>query len=477
MRHFPIYIDMKDQRVIVVGGGDIALSKLRLLLKTEARIDVFETKLVDNVRIWEEEGRISVHRRFPESQDFSEARLVYCATGNKQQDMAVKSMAESFGALVNIVDNLDESHFITPAVVDRDPVTVAIGTEGTAPVLARVLKARIEEALPAALGVLACFASNFRRRAEILPKNRIRRKFWDSFFNITGPTVLESQGKEALPESLEHLVQQTLLSNQKGNQLAGHVFIVGAGPGNMELLTIKARKILHEADVVIHDRLVPSQILDLARRDAVFFDVGKKPAGASWKQEDINNLMIEKCVCNQWVVRLKSGDPSVFGRLDEEIAALKSADISYTIVPGVTAASAVAAVLGVSLTCRGRNRSLSILTGHDTKGFAEHDWKALARPGAVAAIYMGASAARFIQGRLLLHGGHPDTPVSIVENASLLSQKVVSGTLSALVELFRTHQLSSPVIILLGLSPAAQNIVFKRGEDADSCSIEMLGEV
>ena len=233
----------------------------------------------------------------------------------------------------------------------------------------------------------------------------------------------------------------------------GPVHLVGAGPGDPELLTLRAARLIAEADVVIHDRLVGVEILALARDGAVLLDVGKTPYGRSWKQEDINALIVSHARAGSSVVRLKGGDPAVFGRMDDEIEALDAVGIGWTIVPGVTSASAGAAALGQSLTKRGRNKSFRILTAHDVDGFAEHDWRGLARPGATAAIYMGVKAATFLRGRLLMHGAAADTPVTAVENASRAEQRVIAATLIDLPEALAEAAPTGPVVLLFGLAP------------------------
>ncbi len=237
----------------------------------------------------------------------------------------------------------------------------------------------------------------------------------------------------------------------------GHVRVdfVGAGPGDPDLLTLKALRALERADVVIHDRLVSPEILELVRHDAVVIDAGKEGFGPSTPQEEINRLIVAHGLEGAHVVRLKSGDPGIFGRLDEEIEAVEAAGLAYQIVPGISAAAAAAAGIGQSLTRRGRNASVRLLTGHDVKGFADHDWRALARPGEVAAIYMGKRAARFLAGRLLMHGTKPDTPVTVVENASRADERRLATVLSALPAALEAAAMAGPAVILFGLAPRA----------------------
>ncbi|CAD0185788.1 Siroheme synthase [Ruegeria sp. THAF57] len=243
------------------------------------------------------------------------------------------------------------------------------------------------------------------------------------------------------------------MRHSQTNDGIGHVDFVGAGPGDPELLTLKALKAFERADVVLHDRLISAEVLALAGRNAVLVDVGKAGFGPSWKQEDIDALLVNHAVNGQHVVRLKSGDPTVFGRLDEEIEAVQAAGISWTIVPGVTAASAAVAGIGQSLTQRGRNSSVRFLTGHDMKGFADHDWTALARSGSVAAIYMGKRSARFIQGRLIMHGADRTTPVTLIENASRPDQRILATTLDQLPDDLIAAEMDGPTLMFYGLEP------------------------
>lgn len=449
MRHFPIFLDTAGRQVIVSGAGECAVAKLRLLLKTEAEIVVYGDDAEKIVQRWALEGKLTLIERPLAKGDADDAAMVYAANEDDIEDARVAAIGHSAGALVNIVDNLEDSQFITPAIVDRDPVTVAIGTEGAAPVLARRIKADLEERLPASLGILARIGQAFRGRANMLPQGRIRRDFWSRYYEGAGDLALQSGGEDAVVSTLNDLLTDAIETRPRN----GHVSLIGTGPGDPELLTLKARRLLHEADVVLHDQLVPQPILELARREAIVIEVGKKGYGPSWKQNDINALMIKHASNGAQVARLKSGDPAVFGRLDEELDALQEASIGFEIVPGITSASAAAASIGASLTRRGRNSSLRIITGREAKGFAEHDWRDLAKPGSAAAIYMGVRAARFISGRLLMHGADADTPVTIVGNVSRSDQKTVSTTISQLPDVLELTSIAGPAVLLLGLSP------------------------
>lgn len=447
MRHIPIFRDLRGRRVIVSGGGEIARSKLRGLLRTEARITVFAPDAHAEIRALALQGRLTLVSRTIAEGDATCAALVYGANGNAAHDAQAAAIGRAAGALVNIVDDMEGSDFISPAIVDRDPVVVAIGTEGTAPVLARRIKAEIEGILPQSLGVLARLAAPFRHAVEVLPFGAPRRGFWSRFFAHDGPRALAMGGEAAVRAVLPDLLHRIRTEPEP----QGKVALVGAGPGDPDLLTHRARQRLHKADVVIHDQLVPGPVLDLARREALFIDVGKRAGGPSWKQADIDALLIGHARAGAQVVRLKAGDPGVFGRLDEELDALDAAGVDWEIVPGITAAVAAAADIGRSLTRRGRNSAVSLITAQDQSGMAEQDWRALAAPGQVSAVYMGLRAARFVQGRLLLHGADPQTPVSAVEKAGRADRRVITATLATLPEAVR--DLDGPAIVFIGLAP------------------------
>ncbi len=449
MRHFPIFLDLSGRRVLIVGAGAVAEAKLRLLARTEARLELFARTPAPALAALADQHGVALHRRPPSAVDLVGAALVYAAHGAADADARLAAMARAAGVLVNVVDDLEASDFITPALVDRDPVTVAIGTEGAAPVLARAIKAEMEERLPQQLGVLARAAKDFRAEAEALPAGRARRDFWTEFHFDAGPAALKREGEAALRPALAALLARHLAAEPG----TGRVDLVSAGPGDPELLTLRARRLLDRADVVIHDRLVAPAILDLARREAIFLAVGKEGFGPSTPQAEINALMVAHARRGAHVVRLKGGDASIFGRLDEEIAALDTAGIDWAVTPGVTAASAAAAAIGASLTARTRNSDLRLMTAHDLKGYAEQDWSALARPGAVAAIYMGKRAARFLQGRLLMRGADPATPVTLVENASLPGQRIVATRLDRLPADMAGADPRGPVLMLMGLAP------------------------
>ncbi|MDG1472248.1 MAG: siroheme synthase CysG [Ascidiaceihabitans sp.] len=448
MDHFPIFVATSGRRIVLSGGGDAALAKLRLLLKTKANISVFTPKPASEIVQWAATGKLTLIKRAMEPGDAMCAVLFYAADEDSVEDARTSAIANADGALVNVVDNLADSQFITPAIVDRDPVTIAIGTEGAAPVLARAIKADLEERLPATLGTLARIGKTFRKMSYSLPFGRARRDFWRDYYFNAGPKAI-ADGVDAVRPALDDLLNAHLARDAR----EGHIAFVGAGPGDPELLTLKARRALDEADVVIYDRLITKEILELARREAIMLDVGKEGFGPSTPQDTINDLLVEHGASGAQVVRLKSGDATVFGRLDEELDAVTAAGIGWHIVPGITAASAAVASIGQSLTKRGRNASVRFLTGHDMQGFADHDWAALAAPNEVAAIYMGKKSARFVQGRLIMHGADQSTPITVIENASRPGQRVLSTTLAHLPTDLANANMTGPALTFYGLAP------------------------
>ena len=452
MRYLPIHVDTQNALIRIIGGGEAAEAKLRTLVKTEARLEVVAEDISSEIQRWAEQGKlVHVQRDFLEA-DIEDARLVYAATEDDAVNANIALLGQAKGVLVNAADQKSACDFITPALVDRSPVLISIGTEGTSPGLARALKADLEKRLPSTLGSLAKLTKNLRAKVKtVLPDLADRQTFWAKIF--TGKTLEAHLRMEA--KSFTQLVENTL--NNPSEEKAGQVALVGSGPGNPDLLTFAAQQALHGADVVIYDRLVSQSVLELGRREAEYIYVGKTPHGPSVSQDEINALIIEKAKAGHHVVRLKSGDPLIFGRADEEIDVLREAGVPFRIVPGITAAAGAAAEIGASLTTRGKNSSVSLLTGHDAKGFAEQDWRSLAQEGARGVVYMGVGASRFIQGRLLLHGAQPDMAVTVVENATRENQIVVSSTLSQFVEDMGKADIKGPAVLMLGY---AANIAF-----------------
>jgi uroporphyrin-III C-methyltransferase / precorrin-2 dehydrogenase / sirohydrochlorin ferrochelatase len=444
MRYFPIFMDLQGRRVVVVGGGEEATRKVRLLLKTDARIEIIAPELHDELRA---SDRITwVAKAFAPAL-LDGAALVYSAEA--ELNAVVSAEAQARGIPVNAVDEADISTFIVPSIVDRDPVVIAIGTEGTAPVLGQGIRAKVDQMLPAGLGNLARKAASLREHvAGVVPHGNRRRSFWQSFF--FGPlrdAVLEGDDK-----AFDH--QFDIAISADAAPAVGRVSLVGAGPGDPELLTLKAHRKIQEADVIVYDRLVSPAVLEMARRDAVRIPVGKTPFAPSPKQDEINDILLREAQKGLHVVRLKGGDPYVFGRGAEEQAHLEAAGIAVDVVPGITAALGCAASAKLPLTQRGHNRAITLLTAASESGVAEHDWKHLAQQGEVFAVYMGVSAAGSLSASLLDAGIHPNTPVTIIENGTLPNERVLASTIGALWETVHSKGVVGPAIIYVGLSKA-----------------------
>ena len=439
MRYLPIHIDLKDKTVLIYGDGPAAEAKLRTLMKTEARLLVIADEPSSEQSLWAQSGLIEV----VDEADMADAALIYAATEHPGENLKIATKARALGIPVNAADQPAGCDFITPAIVDRAPVAVSIGTEGTSPGLARALKSDLESRLPSDLGKTALTIKELRDDLKAQePDIAKRQALWADVLG-SGLNDFSTLDAETISERY-----QAASSGQTNPE--GHVHIVGAGPGNPDLLTIGALRVMHSADVIVYDRLVSEEVLSLCRREAEFIYVGKQAGKTSTRQGVINEILVEKASKGHSVVRLKSGDPLVFGRAEEEFSALDEASVAFTIHPGITAATAAAASLSHSLTVRGENTAAVLATGHDENGFAELDWASLAKPGARASIYMGLRAARFIQGRLLLHDADPATPVTIVENASRPNEVIVSSTLANLPEMLSLNEIKGPAVLMLG---------------------------
>jgi uroporphyrin-III C-methyltransferase/precorrin-2 dehydrogenase/sirohydrochlorin ferrochelatase len=469
MRYFPLFADLAEADVLIVGGGEAAARKVRLLRKASARITVVAETVTEELRGLAERGAIAILPRAFLSRDLNGQRLVYAATGDGVCDRAVSRAAKARGIPVNVIDAPALSTFITPAIVDRDPVTVAIGTEGTAPVLARQIKTLLETLLPANLGMLARRARDLRKtvaRAVVDPRQR--RRCWERL--LRGPfgrAVLcgaEDEASRILAAELEDQHHATQAPS------AGRVTLIGCGPGDPDLLTLRAVQRLQEADVLVVDRLVDAKILEYARRDAQRFFVGKAPRGPATSQAEINRLIVREAQAGKAVARLKGGDPFIFGRAAEEMTACQAADIPVEVVPGVTAAHACAARVGLPLTLRERVRQFAVVTGASAQGDPDLDWPALLAKNAGIAIYMGIGNVPVLRRQLLAAGANAATPVVIVENGTREHERSIATTLADLTDAVAQHAVVSPAVIFVGLDWAeagvcrpASVIVHRRG--------------
>ena len=446
MKTFPMFLQVAGRRVIIVGGGEQAAQKCRLMLKTEARITLAWPELEPELEGLAAQGRVDWHKGPVTQKLFENAALAFVATGCPASSAAIHALTIGTGIPVNVVDQPDLCTAITPSLVDRDPVVVAIGTEGTAPVLARQIKTRIEEFLEPTLGEFASLAGRLRpAAARHIPSSK-RRAFWRWAFTGT-PRQLHRQGAErAAAEALK----EALTAGQAPEaDRSGQIALIGAGPGAADLLTLRAVQRLQEADVIFYDRLVDPGVLELARRDAERVYVGKAVGANAWPQDRICALITAEAKRGKSVVRLKSGDPMMFGRAEEELSAARDAGVPVEIVPGVTAASAAASALGRSLTERGVTDRVIHATGACRAGDTTPDVAELLTPGTTLALYMAVGAASDLHDRLIASGQCADLSVEIVESASTPQERVLTTTLGALPATIADHAVQSPAILLI----------------------------
>ncbi|MEE4238512.1 MAG: siroheme synthase CysG [Anderseniella sp.] len=454
MRYYPVFLDLEGRTVVIAGGGAEAAQKLRLMAKTPARVVVVapfaEEELCQEI---DNTGATWLAREF-DADDLHGAALVFACGLEMGAENAVVEAAKSRNIPVNVVDVPEKCAFITPAIVERGALTVAIGTGGAAPVLGQGLKARIEAMLPSSLGGLIAKGKALRPRvAASLEPGAARRSFWREFYFGAIADAHERGSKADFKRQVDAVL------NDEQHVRSGSVALIGAGPGDPDLLTLKAQRALREADVIVFDRLVGERVLDQARRDAERINVGKAPGGRAVKQGRINEILIEQAKLGKRVVRLKGGDPYVFGRGGEEQEALLAEGIPVEVVPGITAAMACAASVRLPLTMRGETRAFTVLTGTAGDGAAEHDWRALAQKGQAFAVYMGVRQAGHIQAKLLEAGIDPDTPAVVVEKGTLPEERHAVGTVATLTRTLALAGIKGPAIIYVGLNPARSDVL------------------
>lgn len=452
LRFFPVSYDVAGRLVVVAGGGDEALAKLRLLARTEARLAVYAAHAEPELAAFVAREGIELHERLLAAEDLAGAALLFAASGSEAEDGRVAALGRAAHVPVNAVDRLHLCDFAVPAIVDRAPVSVAIASDGVSPVLAQRVRAAVEAMLPPAFGRLGELARNIRDTVmERLPTNRARRRFWTSLFDGRGADL-------ALAGDLDGAREAALAAMAEGGAETGHVWLIGAGPGAEDLLTLRAQRLLQQADVIVYDHLVPEAVVEMGRRDAQRISVGKSKGRHSAHQSDINALLVKLAREGQRVARLKAGDPLVFGRGGEEIDALRKAGIPFNIVPGITAALAAAADYAMPLTLRGVSSSVVFATGHGADGSEPQGWPEVARSGGTIAVYMGLTVAGDILERLRRHGISPATPVLAVENAGRANSRALVGRLADLPHLSGRADVKGPVLILVGEAVAAADM-------------------
>jgi uroporphyrin-III C-methyltransferase/precorrin-2 dehydrogenase/sirohydrochlorin ferrochelatase len=447
VNYFPVFFDLTGQKVLVVGGGEVALRKISLLERTQASISVVAPEVAPELVARAASRKLNLAIREFEPPDLDGVRLVIVATSRRAVNRWIANLSESRNIPVNVVDDREASRFIVPAIIDRDPVLVAVSTGGTSPVLARRLRERLEALIPGRIGELASWLKALRSTSRRKLRNtEERRRFFEAI--VDGPAA--QRFVEGDSQGARRIAQQLLARTSAAPRAAGDVTLVGAGPGDPELLTLKALRALQDADVILHDRLVPPEVLELARRDAARISVGKAAGKGGTTQEEINALLIKLANEGKRVVRLKGGDPFVFGRGGEELQALAKAQINFSVVPGITAALGAAAYAGIPLTHRDFAHSVSFVTGHAEGQGPEPDWRALAMPGATAVFYMGLARLAHIVEKLLQHGAAATRPAGIIAQGTTANQRVITATLATMLDVSAKANLESPALLVVG---------------------------
>ncbi len=449
MDYLPIFLDIRGKRVVIDGGDTVAARRAERALAAGANVEVYDANLSDEFRPLAGNPALRHVSRPIEEADLKGAAVAYGASEDEARDAVLHAASKKHGVLANVADVSQYCDFITPSIVDRAPIVVAISSGGSAPVIARILRARIESALPPAYGRLAEFVGRFRDEVTArVRRNRDRRRFWEHA--IEGPVgdLFLSGSADAAERALKAELEQASKDNPK--RRVGEVYLVGAGPGDPDLLTFRALRLMQRCDVVLYDRLVGDDIMGLVRRDAQRVYVGKQRANHTMRQEEINALLVKLAREGKRVLRLKGGDPFMFGRGGEEIEKLAENDIPFQVVPGVTAAAGCASYSGIPLTHRDHAQACIFVTAHGKDGVLGIDWDVLMRPQQTVAVYMGLSNLQHLADEIVAKGLPADTPAAIVDNGTRENQTVVVGTVTTLVEKAEAANLKGPAIIIIG---------------------------
>jgi len=430
-------MDIQNKPCLVVGGGEVAARKVYLLLRAGARVTIVAPALCGELQRWADTGDVEYHQREFQPSDIEGQKVVIAATDQAAVNEQASQLAQAQGIPVNVVDNPNLGSFIMPSIIDRTPVQIAISTGGASPVLARLLRARLETFIPAAYGRLAELLERFRERVKQ------RFKGTDEIRPIADDLIAgkDLEAQAALEKAIEEA---------KAPAAHGEVYLVGAGPGDPDLLTFRALRLMQRADVVVYDRLVTAPILDLVRRDAEFIYAGKERDKHTLPQESINALLVRLAKEGKKVLRLKGGDPFIFGRGGEEIETLMQNGVAFQVVPGITAAAGCASYAGIPLTHRDYVQSCVFVTGHLKDGTVNLNWQALAQPKQTIVFYMGLQAVGELCKQLVIHGMPATTPAALVEQGTTQNQRVHIGDLTTLPDLVKQQEIKPPTLIIVG---------------------------
>ncbi|MCU4677130.1 siroheme synthase CysG [Catenovulum sp. 2E275] len=443
MEQFPIFLNLTNFPCAVIGGGDVAYRKASALIKAQAELTIIAPKICDELVELVQQHNINLIQKNYDSNLIKDMRLVVAATDDETVNAEIYQYCEANKILINTVDSPAYCRYTTPSIVDRSPILIAISSAGMSPVLARRIRATIESSLPQALGEIAQYAGSLRSRVKQKFKTiEQRRMFWENFFSSS----IVSRFRQLKTEQKEQIVADLM----NGETAQGEVWLVGAGPGDEELLTIKALQKMQLADVIVYDRLISQKTLDLARKDADFICVGKQKNYHLKQQEEINDLLVRLAKAGKKVCRLKGGDPFIFGRGGEELETLVQHQIPFQVIPAVTAAAGCASYAGIPLTHRDYARKVVFVTGQNSKEGDHPDWQALVRPYQTLVIYMGLTRADLIKTELINHGMDKNMPVAIVEKGTTPEQKVHITDLNGLPQLAEQNKVGSPALLIIG---------------------------
>ena len=470
MRHLPVFLELDGKAAIVVGGGAVAARRAEHLIRAGARVTTFAPALTDDFRELVEAPNFRHEARDPGPTDFEGSTLCFVAVEDERLAAEARAAAKDGGALVNVADRPQLCDFIMPSIVDRSPLVIAISTGGASPILGRMLKARLESSIPAAYGRLADLMGGFRGAvAKAIASPIMRRRFWETV--LEGPIAERALSGDDNAASAE-LARAIGLMAENPETPRGEVYLVGAGPGDPDLLTFRALRLMQKADVVLYDRLTNPNVINLVRREAERIYVGKQPEDHELPQGDISALMVKLAKEGKRVLRLKGGDPFVFGRGGEEIEALAAEGIPFQVCPGITAAIGAAAYAGIPLTHREHAQACVFVTGHGKDGKIDLDWTALLQPRQTVAIYMGLRNVEALTREFIARGADADLPAAIIDNATRPGQRVVVGSLGTLATKAREAELTGPSIIIVGTVVTLRDKLDWRSEGAPSLGAE-----
>lgn len=446
MQALPIFFNIKQRHCVVIGGGDVATRKVTMLLKAQGDITIISPELCVELAEMVSANKVKYMQAAFSADQLHGACMVIAATDDEGVNEAVSNAAKAQGIPVNVVDAPHLCTFTMGSIIDRSPIVIAVSSEGNAPVLARYIRTKIETLLPASYGRIAAIAGEFREQVKAkFATTQLRRRFWEDV--LQGPLVerVVSGQEQAARELLSDL-----LSDAPSTQAKGEVFLVGGGPGDPDLLTFRALRLMQQCDVCVYDKLVSPEVMELVRRDAELIYVGKARDQHTMPQEQINELLARLALEGKRVLRLKGGDPFIFGRGGEEIETLMQHGVPFQVVPGITAANGVSSYAGIPLTHRDYAQACLFITGHLKDGSLDLDWVAMSRPRQTVVIYMGLVGLKEICEKLIEHGVASTMPVAVVQQGTTQRQKVVTATLADLAEQVENAGMKPPCLTIIG---------------------------